>query len=53
MADKRTNVMLTEEDQQLVEHLRRELMRVHGRVSFTFIVRLALRNLKTRIKSMK
>ena len=46
MADKPTSVALSPADLKRVAKLRKFLTRQYGKVSFTFIVREALRNLE-------
>jgi hypothetical protein len=49
MSEKNTSVALTEQDIAIVEWCRRKLTASHGPVSFTFIVRQALRALKDKL----
>lgn len=51
MADKPSSVLLAPEDRKIVERVTRILGKRHGKVSFTFIVREALRALDEKLRA--
>lgn len=49
MADKPSSIVLSSEDQRIVAALRNKLSKIHGKVTFTFIVRQAIRALHEKL----
>ena len=50
MTEKPSSIMLNADDRKIVEWLRRCLSKTHGKVSFTFIVRQAVRALQRELR---
>jgi len=50
MEQKPSSILLTPDDVKIVAWLRRALLKIYGKVSFTFIVRLALKALQENMR---
>ena len=50
MTEKPSSIMLNADDRKIVEWLRRCLSKTHGKVSFTFVVRQAVRALQRELR---
>jgi hypothetical protein len=52
MTDKPSSIVLSPEDQRIVAALKAKLSKVHGKVTFTFIVRQAIRALSEKLAAV-